>query len=43
MVYIIDHIHHLLNEFKKWILAYNSDRGVYRKLKTNEVTNNKKQ
>jgi hypothetical protein len=26
MVFIIDHIHHLINEFKILIFAYNSDR-----------------
>jgi len=26
VVCIIDHIHHLLNEFKKYIFVYNSDR-----------------
>jgi len=29
VVYYIDYIHHLLNEFKKWIFSYNSDRRVY--------------
>jgi len=27
--FIISHIHHLMNEFKIWIFAYNSDRRVY--------------
>jgi len=29
VVYIKDHIHHLLNEFKMSIFAYNSDQRVY--------------
>jgi len=29
MVFIIDHIHHLMNESKMLIFAYNSDRRVY--------------
>jgi len=29
MVFIIDHIHHLMNESKLLIFAYNSDRRVY--------------
>jgi len=27
VVYIVDHIHHLLNEPKKSKFAYNNDRG----------------
>jgi len=33
IVFIIDHIHHLMNESKMLVFAYNSDRRVY-KLKT---------
>ena len=33
MVFIIDHIHHLMNESKMLIFAYNRDRRVY-KIKT---------
>jgi hypothetical protein len=29
MIFIIDHIHHLMNESKILIFAYNSDRRVY--------------
>jgi len=29
VVYIKDHIHHLLNESKKLIIAYNSDQKMY--------------
>jgi len=29
VVYLIVHIHHLLNEPKKWIFAYICDRRVY--------------
>jgi len=29
VAYNIDHIHYLLNESKKYIFAYNSDRRVY--------------
>jgi len=29
MVFIIDHIHHLMNESKMLNFAYNSDRRVY--------------
>ena len=29
VVYIVDHIHHLLNEPKKSKFAYNSDRREY--------------
>jgi hypothetical protein len=29
LVYIIDQIHHLLNEHKKLIFAYNSDQREY--------------
>jgi hypothetical protein len=32
MIYVVsinDHMHHLLNEPKMWIFAYNSDRMVY--------------
>jgi len=28
-VYIVDHVHHLLNESKKSKFAYNSDRREY--------------
>jgi len=28
-VYIIGHVHHLLNKPKKWTFAYNSDSRVY--------------
>jgi len=28
VVFIIDNIHHLLNEFKIWIFAYICDRNV---------------
>jgi len=30
MVFIIDHIHHLMNEFKIDNFAYSNDRRVYR-------------
>jgi hypothetical protein len=33
MDFIIDHIHHLMNESKMFIFAYNSDRRVYLLLK----------
>jgi len=33
VVYIVDHIHHLLNEPKKSKFAYNSDRREYFKNK----------
>jgi len=29
IVFIIDHIHYLINEYKMLIFAYNSDRRVY--------------
>ena len=29
IVFIIDHIHHLMNEFKILTFAYTSDLGVY--------------
>ena len=29
MIFIIDHIHHLMNESKILIFAYNNDRMVY--------------
>jgi hypothetical protein len=29
VVFIINHIHHLMNESKMWFFAYNSDRRVY--------------
>ena len=29
MIFIMDHIHHLMNEFKILIFAYNSNRRVY--------------
>jgi len=29
MIFIIDHIHHLINKSKILIFAYNSDRRVY--------------
>ena len=29
MVYIIDHMYSLLNEYKKFIFNYNSDRMMY--------------
>jgi len=29
MIFIIDHIHHLMNESKMLIFAYNSDWRVY--------------
>jgi len=29
MIFITDHIHHLMNESKTLIFAYNSDRRVY--------------
>jgi len=29
VVYNIDYIHHLLNESKMWIFAYNNDQMVY--------------
>ena len=29
VVYIIDHIHHLFNKYKKYVFACNSDRMVY--------------
>jgi len=29
IIFIIDHIHHLINEYKILIFAYNSDRRVY--------------
>jgi hypothetical protein len=29
MIFIIDHIHHLMNEFKMQSFAYNSDQRVY--------------
>jgi len=32
MVFIIDHIHHLMNESKMLIFAYNRDQRVYVKL-----------
>jgi len=38
VVYIIDYIHYLLNEPKKWIFAYNCDRRVY----TIDVQNSQK-
>jgi hypothetical protein len=30
MIFIVDHIHHLMNESKMESFAYNSDRRVYR-------------
>jgi len=32
MVFIIDHMHHLMNESKMQSFAYNSDRKVYKLL-----------
>jgi len=29
MVFIIDHLHHLINKSKMWIFAYNSNTMVY--------------
>jgi len=29
MNFIIEHIHHLMNEYKKLIFTYNSDQRVY--------------
>jgi len=29
VVFIVDHIHHLMNESKMLIFVYNSDRRVY--------------
>jgi len=33
IVFIIDHIHHLMNEFKILMFAYKNDRKVYISLK----------
>jgi hypothetical protein len=30
MIFIIDHIHHLMNVSKMLIFAYNCDRGLYK-------------
>jgi len=32
MMYVVDHIHHLMNESKMQSFAYNSDRRVYASL-----------
>jgi len=32
IIFIVDHIHHLINESKMLIFIYNSDRMVYKKI-----------